>query len=167
MPNADFLSSEEISESDFFRIQVTAPYNIVCVCRSWRELVLSTASLWNDVSLAFSHPPNRTLEQTKFFFRQHLSRSRNLPLTCHVKLDGEFDERISCTMATLLAGHQKRWRSVKLWFDLESYARPIPIPVPIIDLSLEGLGQLEELNYAAQYRISATSNNIEPVLYRC
>ncbi len=179
--NSDPSWTSRKYESDFFNC--TAPYNIARVCRTWRELVLATASIWNDISLAFPHPSDLLLDQTKVFISQHLSRSRNLPLTCDITFSGTFDQQESRTIAKLITDQQMRWRSVKLWFDVKpetvfadgcslydsfflasSYTTYIPVPIDNLVLFTEDLGQLKELsiNYASQYRISANSNNSEP-----
>ncbi len=82
----------------------------------------------------------------------------------------------------LVADLQKRWRMVKLWFDVkprvfwdypeyeyDSYdewepTTIIPVPIRRHCLFTENLSQLEELsiNYAALYPISATSKSSEP-----
>ncbi len=119
LPSPDTKSSptDEAAVSKFFKS--TAPYNISLVCRSWREFVLSTASLWSEFSLSFSDPSSYTLQQAKSLIAQHLRRSRNLPLTGSVMFKGTFDEMITRTIAALLVAHQKRWRRVALWFEVK------------------------------------------------
>ncbi len=103
----------------FDMMNSSAPHNILRVCRSWRDIVQSSASFWPVFSLSFVDPSNRTLKRAKSFIAEHLHRSQNLPLTCIVFFVGTFEETIARSIAVLVAEHQKRWRRVRLWIDVQ------------------------------------------------
>lgn len=173
-----FFFTNERNLSAFF--ESTAPYNIACVCRSWRELVLSSASLWTDFSFTFEDPSDRTLNQTRCIISIHLRRSQTLPMTCKVHLFGTLFEDLSGAIAELLVASLGRWRSMKIWFDVEPWVIPHDdtydsnkvgdswtealVPVCRPRLFTQDLGLLEELkiNYAGQYRTSFSPNVPDP-----
>lgn len=175
------LPGDTASASEFFKC--TAPYNITHVCRLWKEFVLSIGSLRSEFSFSFKNPAKRTIMKTIVVVSRHLRLSQNLPLTCFVWFKGTFDVGYEGQIVNHIVRHQKRWRRVHMWFDMEPRIEPdydgylsdndeyqvyIPWDVPCLcvapRLSTEVLGQLEELsiNYAGQYCISAASDDSEP-----
>ncbi len=154
--------------SKFFA--TTPPYNIASVCRSWRDLVVSSPSLWSKFFFSLSDPEDRTLKTTKHLIELHLQRSRNAPLTCFVNLTGTYETSLSQEIVTLLSKHQGRWRRVSLHFyadgmreyTVDADGRSVPyircaIPVPKTHLIVEDLGLLEE------FRVTFSPKYITPI----
>ncbi len=69
-------SPHSIRSNSFFKV---APYNIACVCRVWRDLVLSIPSLWSRSSLLPYRPTRHTFENMTLAIKQHLKRSQDSP----------------------------------------------------------------------------------------
>ncbi len=110
-------SVDEVSVSKFFA--TTAPYNISRVCRLWRDIVLSSPSLWSSLFLSFFRPSDETLKLLTRVIEQHLQRSENLPLALYVCLEDKYNHSLSRAIASLLSIHRRRWRKVHIWFETE------------------------------------------------
>ncbi len=137
-------------------ITSTPPYNISRVCRSWRNLVLSSPSLWSSFFLSFSNPSDETLKLLVRLIEQHLRRSNELPLTSFVRLEGEYNCSLSQAIAALLSVHQRRWKRVSIWF--ETGVGNDVIPIPKIQLFVESVALLEELHVSFSTEYIVTSN---------
>ncbi len=123
----------------------------------------------------FQDPSNGTLELVKLAIERNMERSRNLLLSCHVRLSGSFDKSYSHAIATLIVAHQERFRSIGLWFDLEPHIvsaldllgihvddrSSIPTPVPKLHLFPEKLEHLEALliNDTPSYHLPPSSSS--------
>jgi len=92
----------------------TSPYNIMCVCRSWRDLVLSCPSLWSTFVFSFYSPSSRDLEALIRLTAMHMHQSRNMPLTFFVELGGTYDKSLLGELIALLLKEQARWKKVHL-----------------------------------------------------
>jgi len=88
------IDGEYDSELKF--LACTAPYNNARVCRSWRSIVPPPSpSLWSSFFLRFSNPSYLTPKLLKTSIERYLTRSRTLPLTCFVRLDGRYNKSLS------------------------------------------------------------------------
>ncbi len=119
-------------------IATTAPYNILRVSHSWKDLVLSIPSLWSSFFYSFSYPSDATLKVLICLIERHSERSHGLPLTSFVRLAGHYNHSLSRAIANLLSTHQSRWRSVGIWFETEGHeegvrssSRSVPAGMPV------------------------------------
>ncbi len=167
-------SYPEFSEGTQISTYITsaAPHNFARVCRSWRDIVLSNPWLWSTFFHSLHSPTTSMLEIFIDIIEQHLHLSGNLPLTCFVRLQGEYDMSVSDKIVDILAAHQRRWRRIGFHFtdnhhppycynDINNFARgpydfdinETPAPIPEVNLFIEELGMLEELhiNFADEY----------------
>ncbi len=138
----------------------TEPYNTICVCRSWRNLVLSSPSLWTSFFLSFINPSDDTLKHVTRAIDQHLQRSHDLPLTMFLRLEGRYSVSLSQAIVSLLSSHQRRWRRVGIWFETNSGTPGLaPVPIPRIQLFIEDLAFLEELqlSFSTEYIITSST----------
>ncbi|THU78529.1 hypothetical protein K435DRAFT_973497 [Dendrothele bispora CBS 962.96] len=63
--------------------KISAPtFALSHVCFLWREIIISTPSLWARMSVDFVHPRE---EQTRSLVELYLTRSRPAPLTCKIE----------------------------------------------------------------------------------
>ncbi len=96
-----------------------APHNVACVCHSWRGIVLSHPSLWSRLFHLLDCPSIGLLETFIRVIKQHLQRSGKLPLTCFLRLQGEYDVTLSRKIIKILAAHQQRWRRMGFHFTVD------------------------------------------------
>jgi len=115
----------------------TSPYNIMHVCRSWRDLVLSSPSFWSTFVFSFFCPTFRALEALKQLTVMHMQRSQNLPLIFSIELRGAYNMSLLGELIALLVKEQTRWKKVHLHI--------IPVPVIKTRLNIGYLSLLEEL----------------------
>ncbi len=125
--------------------------------RSWRILVLSSPLLWSSFFFSFSNPSDKTLVLLFRFVKQHLVRSRKLPLTAFIRLEGAYNYSLSKVIVALLSSRQSRWKRVGIWFETE--AGKDVIPIPKMQLFVEAITLLEELqiSFSTEYIITSST----------
>ncbi len=150
-------SPSPVADSASAFIASTVPYSISRVCRSWRILVLSSPLLWSSFFFSFSNPSDKTLVLLFRFVKQHLVRSRKLPLTAFIRLEGAYNYSLSKVIVALLSSRQSRWKRVGIWFETE--AGKDVIPIPKMQLFVEAITLLEELqiSFSTEYIITSST----------
>ncbi len=91
------------------------------------------------------------------FVKQHLVRSRKLPLTAFIRLEGAYNYSLSKVIVALLSSRQGRWKRVGIWFETE--AGKDVIPIPKMQLFVEAIMLLEELHvsFSTEYIITSST----------
>ncbi len=151
---------DDNSTSIFFAS--TVPHNVSRVCHSWRNLALSSTSLWSTFFFSFYNPSDQTLKLLTRFIEQHLRRSHHLPLMSFIRLEGTYNLSLPQAIVPLMSVHQSRWRRVGIWFETlgaNKLAVVCDIPVPRTQLFIEDLTLLEELHvsFSTEYTISSST----------
>ncbi|PFH46511.1 hypothetical protein AMATHDRAFT_7707 [Amanita thiersii Skay4041] len=96
---------------------VPLPFQLSLVCRSWREIFLSTPSLWTYLRLLHDFSDDVPLEDIKRYLVIMLNRSRTCPLVIVYGpsalwfLSDRIDD-LSC-VSRILLGHVHRWQIVE------------------------------------------------------
>ncbi|KAK1216429.1 hypothetical protein PQX77_020949 [Marasmius sp. AFHP31] len=106
-----------------------APLSLTSICRSWRDIALSTPQLWNSIHLFLPSPPQDLdeddfaplLEARKEGLKLWLARSGSLPLTISLAMGSFPIERPSLwysysEITKLIAGYSRRWLSLSLYY---------------------------------------------------
>ncbi|KAJ7019302.1 hypothetical protein C8F04DRAFT_337824 [Mycena alexandri] len=81
-----------------------SPINLTHICRKWRDIVLSTPTLWSSISLYFGHN-NPTAEVHKLEI--WLSRSGCCPMSVQITIDDHLDYKFS-------SAHCARWEALNI-----------------------------------------------------
>ncbi|KLO05779.1 hypothetical protein SCHPADRAFT_946620 [Schizopora paradoxa] len=68
----------------------TPPYNSALTCRAWRDVVLSSYSLWSSLFLSFDLPDREDCDVLRRKIRRHLQRAGNAPLTIFLQLSSRY-----------------------------------------------------------------------------
>nr|GAT54163.1 predicted protein [Mycena chlorophos] len=115
-----------------------SPTRFLVVCKMWKDIALSTASLWRGIDLSSTWPSSR---KTPFTERYHdtsepnhplvalwLERSKALPISLYAAYpsDTGSDKR---AMMDLLFSHRERWECVKMHlntWDYPEFVGPFP-----------------------------------------
>nr|GAT53102.1 predicted protein [Mycena chlorophos] len=94
----------------------TQPFNLLRVCRRWRQIALTTPELWATFNPRF--PRHHPMVEILRISEEWLLRARNYPLS--VNMEGFGRELLRCDpIIDLLHRHAPRVRSLKYW-DLDS-----------------------------------------------
>ncbi|KLO11224.1 hypothetical protein SCHPADRAFT_942278 [Schizopora paradoxa] len=125
----------------------TTPYNVSGVCRSWREFVVSSASLWAEFSILLNHPSPRTLDHAKSVISLHLERSRDLLMSCSIAIFGFFRVDTTHEIASYIALHQRRWRKLQLLFRREPITPSSGANFEVRSESSSGLSRFSRNDY--------------------
>ncbi len=80
---------------------------------------MSHPSLWSTLFHLLDCPSIGLLETFIRVIKQHLQRSGKLPLTCFLRLQGEYDVTLSRKIIKILAAHQQRWRRMGFHFTVD------------------------------------------------
>jgi hypothetical protein len=145
----NWLSIEILSNIFLYAVEVflMTPYQLVAVCRRWRNVVNSMTHLWSTLRLGTW----TEIENVHLW----LERSREGPLT--VKIDSQRDVRKS-SGDPAYAGLQYALRSVDRWQDLAIVSTPIPeVFGGAIDIkAAKAMGRLRSLELGEECLNSAT-----------
>ncbi|KIM39570.1 hypothetical protein M413DRAFT_29285 [Hebeloma cylindrosporum] len=135
------------------------PILFLQICRHWREVALSTSSLWTSLSgrqiyRGYSSRPSPTIPAMKYW----LDRSGRAPLNLQIYFSRNSNAKPShaSDMLHLFATEISRWRSFSIEFD----AALVETMMEILDRSRGKLNTLEELEVCFQYRLAA----VEPAV---
>ncbi|KAJ7583304.1 hypothetical protein C8J56DRAFT_953604 [Mycena floridula] len=133
-----------------------APLLLGRICRSWRELALSTPALWASIRVDFSHfldfPRAQQLCQEAQIW---LARSGTCPLTIRVEWsmfrDGSQD--LAMDFIKLLTTNSTRWRSIEI-------TAPFEWLFSLASLSETDAPRLEKFRLMAMYRPDPAEENL-------
>ncbi|EIW85884.1 hypothetical protein CONPUDRAFT_113973 [Coniophora puteana RWD-64-598 SS2] len=115
-------STVSFDDSDDFHDLISLPITVSHVCRHWRQVALSTATLWSTIVLTF---PSSSVQLTRTLTWLHRSRNRAL----HLFLDFRdpdwnwsenthpFSWKSMENVMRLLVPHAHRWSRVELLTD--------------------------------------------------
>ena len=129
-----------------------APLVLLRVCRSWREIALTTPQLWKSVDLTIpphlcsigAYANSQSQQRSALIIEQidrWLERSVNCPLS--VTLRGSpFDRVMISSIASRVAVHSSRWESI----DLDASLLPF---TPLISIQPESLAALRHLRLSS------------------
>ncbi|TDL25511.1 hypothetical protein BD410DRAFT_784505 [Rickenella mellea] len=81
-----------------------APLKLGMVCRSWRQVALSTSKLWASIQITSQCSPS--------VLRQWLDRSRSSPLSIRWIFHEEVHDL--CEIAAIVSAHSYHWKNVTL-----------------------------------------------------
>ncbi|KLO05338.1 hypothetical protein SCHPADRAFT_911110 [Schizopora paradoxa] len=133
----------------------TPPYNIQLTHRAWREIVLTTPSLWTSIFLSVDFPSKEDLLPLERMLERHLQRSGDFPLTCLIEFSEECE--MSGEIAKLLAENERRWDFVTSHTARSSDR----IPEPLLRV-FNGRWYPENLllHYTKTYQVSESENTL-------
>ncbi|KAL0573261.1 hypothetical protein V5O48_008688 [Marasmius crinis-equi] len=136
------------------------------ICRSWREVALSTPALWNGIHVflprflprySSSSDYISTITRKKEGLKRWLERSGSLPLTIWIAIlfpsdllvavdDRQLTEDVGILedVLRLIATYSRKWRSITFLADRRR--RSLAIWKPIAELQKEDLPQLQEIH---------------------
>ncbi|KAJ7672442.1 hypothetical protein DFH06DRAFT_93023 [Mycena polygramma] len=108
---------------------ILSPNLLVQICRKWREIALTTPTLWRGISLNL-HKQTR-LQQKLRLLETSLKRSASCPLSInlHIGLRGDYPETTDVILRTI-ATHCSRWEHLKLdalIYSFPSIVGPLPV----------------------------------------
>ncbi|KAJ7856793.1 hypothetical protein B0H13DRAFT_2576342 [Mycena leptocephala] len=93
--------------------------NILCqVCRTWREIALSTPALWRAVRVFLFNGDKRKIEAGFRALETSLMRSGSCPLSIEL-VSGPFIEKELPPFIRSIAAHCARWENLKLFAFLD------------------------------------------------
>lgn len=88
-----------------------SPLNLSRVCRSWRDITLTSAQLWSQWCLNIPDSPT-VQSKCAHFLQQCLDWSADVPLTVHLTLNGA--HTINGELIDVISASQKRWSWVEI-----------------------------------------------------
>ncbi|KAJ7578717.1 hypothetical protein C8J56DRAFT_1111824 [Mycena floridula] len=131
-------------------VTTDAPLLLGRICRSWRELALSTTALWTSIHVKFSHlldlPRGQRLCQE---VQTWLGRSGTCSLAINVEYVRLIDERLNADLfkdlvidfIKSLTSDSTRWRSVEI-------TAPSQFLLPLASLSQGDVPRLEKFSHS-------------------
>lgn len=104
------------------------PLPLAWVCRSWRNVVLSTPQLWRALKIDLTKDRERYLRFPDERIQWYLSLSRAIPLRLDVTwLDTTWQEATAMKYLRLFMPHFDRWESI----NVEGWS-PLALPLPAV-----------------------------------
>ncbi|KAJ6457795.1 hypothetical protein C8R47DRAFT_169746 [Mycena vitilis] len=101
------------------------------ICRAWRQIALSTPTLWRAVRVSPAEEITSTgLEAELRALETWLTRSRSCPLSIKIE-SAIFGHRVLPPFIEAIAPHCERWEHIKLFGPL-AYFRSIEGPLPLL-----------------------------------
>ncbi|KAL0568338.1 hypothetical protein V5O48_013649 [Marasmius crinis-equi] len=97
-----------------------SPVKLSMVCGLWRKVVVTTPSLWSDVSVVL---PSSTLRGTKLF----MDRSESAPIMLRLDYPPEEtteDDGVQAELTDLLVSHSNRWKTLDIGITLTGSRHP-------------------------------------------
>ncbi|KAF7325608.1 F-box domain-containing protein [Mycena kentingensis (nom. inval.)] len=93
-------------------LRTSAPLLLTEVCRSWRQIAISTPELWQGAHLRARHPTE--------FVQMWIARTGRTPLDCYLYSDDAdgLDALMECALQ-----ESRRWRVITLWIPLVSFPK--------------------------------------------
>ncbi|KAJ6490695.1 hypothetical protein C8R47DRAFT_1272802 [Mycena vitilis] len=111
-----------------------APLSLCCICRRWREVAISTPTLWSSLLL--------DIDQSKMvnsgFYQMWLSRARATPLTIYIQHRMEQHGPLEPIMSLLktILGLSCQWQNIDLDIEEDLYHLVFPLAsgnVPLLE----------------------------------
>ncbi|KAJ7280816.1 hypothetical protein C8J57DRAFT_1464215 [Mycena rebaudengoi] len=95
-------------------IGLSSPHILVQICRTWREIALSTPRLWRAIELRL---PTRSPTKPLDLLRTWISRSKNCPLSISLQCSTEL---LEVDFIQAIIPHSERWEHIDLKLPIES-----------------------------------------------
>jgi hypothetical protein len=89
-------------------IGLSSPHILVQICRTWREIALSTPRLWRAIELRL---PTRSPTKPLDLLRTWISRSKNCPLSISLQCSTEL---LEVDFIQAIIPHSERWEHIDL-----------------------------------------------------
>ncbi|KAJ7177093.1 hypothetical protein C8R46DRAFT_48401 [Mycena filopes] len=105
-----------------------SPLYLGHICQRWRDIALSTPSLWSSMYISITHPQPKGLQGYIHLLEMWLARSRDCPLS--IRFSANYNRgAMSLALATISA-QRARWETIALtmsWHTLPNIQADLPL----------------------------------------
>ncbi|KAJ7123686.1 hypothetical protein C8R44DRAFT_784202 [Mycena epipterygia] len=134
--------------------QDEAPLVFTRVCRDWREIAISTSTLWNRVHIDLDSDDGRGHLDAKWVALLDIWLHRSQPQPLSVTICNRSYTDPHETLVDVLDRHSQRWRDVTLKLPFNHFSRlDAPTSLPVLErLTLSAHGSPDMINPISAFR---------------
>ncbi|KLO05782.1 hypothetical protein SCHPADRAFT_712572 [Schizopora paradoxa] len=135
------------------------PYNFAQTCRSWRNTVSTSKTLWSSIFLSLDSLDGDVWDALTWRINCHLERAGNLPLTLFLRLSSWhiYHSIRSSEFIALLLSRRTTWKRIALYVE-----GPI---ISTISLGVKDLQMLEEIHIGSSVKLAIEKSTFPSLKY--